>query len=469
MKYLKLFEAFQSKKLSKTLTFIKDKVSKDIFIKQIDQICKLLDFPNSELSDDYFQYLPFKKALELNIDPSSDKSKCTRKSEVEFGENGIPGEICQGGKLMRKWGRGRRMVECPRCNGTGIDKSKSEVKWIKFWFDEKGHWIFTTVTDSIQQDLSNRRASQIPSGAISPAYRWNRGLSVTKGSNPGVSTSLFNKLLIYRSELRPYDQHLIVELLSNAQFALVLDYEKLKNEEYQKLTDIQTKRSEFKSLMMTDEEIKQQNIKRYLDEISNRTKIPHELKDLGKVMNRVMGSKYLGLYLLNHTESSILGHIISRLGRSFKARLTDENYSVENDYEGKGALESIQNSMKRNTNRNIIITQSISEVKKELKIQSMDQYLPVIDKLMELNQVSIDKFNNFEYENLEDLEVIRQKAESIYRFVRSTEENIIIERIIDKLMEGPDQKGRVLYHLLQKPTSSFNSTIDSMKNFIRKI
>ena len=56
MKYLKLFEAFQSKKLSKTLTFIKDKVSKDIFIKQIDQICKLLDFPNSELSDDYFQY-----------------------------------------------------------------------------------------------------------------------------------------------------------------------------------------------------------------------------------------------------------------------------------------------------------------------------------------------------------------------------------------------------------------------------
>ena len=62
MKYIKLFEAFQSTILSKTLGYL-DKWSKPVFLEHVKKVCKEVDFPISELNDDYFQYLPFKKAL----------------------------------------------------------------------------------------------------------------------------------------------------------------------------------------------------------------------------------------------------------------------------------------------------------------------------------------------------------------------------------------------------------------------
>ena len=65
MKYIKLFEAFQSTILSKTLGYL-DKWSKPVFLEHVKKVCKEVDFPISELNDDYFQYLPFKKALSVN-------------------------------------------------------------------------------------------------------------------------------------------------------------------------------------------------------------------------------------------------------------------------------------------------------------------------------------------------------------------------------------------------------------------
>ena len=62
LKHIKLFEAFESQKLSKTLKFI-NKASKDNFLNQIKKIAAKIDYPISELSDDLFEYLPFMSAL----------------------------------------------------------------------------------------------------------------------------------------------------------------------------------------------------------------------------------------------------------------------------------------------------------------------------------------------------------------------------------------------------------------------
>lgn len=62
MKYLKLYEAFESNILSKTLKYL-SKGSKDSFLKEVKQICDEMDFPYSKLSDEYFEYLPFNNAL----------------------------------------------------------------------------------------------------------------------------------------------------------------------------------------------------------------------------------------------------------------------------------------------------------------------------------------------------------------------------------------------------------------------
>ena len=91
MKYLKLFEAFKSEILGSMMKFLSP-TGKVEFLDKLEKLAKNLDFPMSEYSDEYFQYLPFKKALELNSD-------------------------------------------------------SEELKWIKFWFDSAGNQILVTGVD----------------------------------------------------------------------------------------------------------------------------------------------------------------------------------------------------------------------------------------------------------------------------------------------------------------------------------
>lgn len=150
MKYLKLFEAFESQILGKTMKFLSP-TGKQQFLSTLKDIANKIDFPMSQFSDDFFQYLPFKKALELNI--NYEDEPCQAESFGLF-DNGIKGEFCQEGKIKRNWGRGTRMVVCPNCGGTGVQpKSGKQLKWIKFWFDTKGNFItYTGVDGSVRKE-----------------------------------------------------------------------------------------------------------------------------------------------------------------------------------------------------------------------------------------------------------------------------------------------------------------------------
>ena len=141
-----LFEAFKSQRLTKTLGFI-NPTARNKFLEQLKNLGSKIDFPISEYSDEYFQYLPFKKALDLNR--SVVDEVCDATSEDQFPEFAIPGSTCNGsGRLDRKWGRSTRSVVCPRCNGSGIKPRRNfPIKWIKFWFDKDGNYINTTATD----------------------------------------------------------------------------------------------------------------------------------------------------------------------------------------------------------------------------------------------------------------------------------------------------------------------------------
>ena len=58
MKYLKLYEAFDSEILSGTVKFL-TKQSKNTFLSKVTDICNRLDFPLSRLDDTLFKYLPY--------------------------------------------------------------------------------------------------------------------------------------------------------------------------------------------------------------------------------------------------------------------------------------------------------------------------------------------------------------------------------------------------------------------------
>ncbi len=167
LKYLKLFEAFESIKLTKTLGYIDNK-SREKFINYLKKLCEKSGFPVSQLSDDMFQYLPYNKALKVNA--IKEDKPCQATSKSEFRQHAIEGEKCEGGRIKRIWGARQRTVECPHCGGTGIEPEKEDIKLVKFWFSKDGNLINTTGCDGSSKNSHNVSGS-FESGEIISSNR----------------------------------------------------------------------------------------------------------------------------------------------------------------------------------------------------------------------------------------------------------------------------------------------------------
>ena len=142
LKYIKLFEAFDSVQIAKTLKFVK-KSDKSKFMDALSSITQSIDAPLSSLNDDNFQYLPYKKAIAVKA--NAGKVKCP---------------VCDGeGKVTKAWGSGTRRVKCTTCDGTGQVDPKPKLKYFKFWFNSDGSFIGTTAIDGLyhisKKDVKN--------------------------------------------------------------------------------------------------------------------------------------------------------------------------------------------------------------------------------------------------------------------------------------------------------------------------
>ena len=157
LKHIQIFEAFESKILSKTLGYINTS-DKSSFMDRIKRLCKTIDFPLSKMSDEYFEYLPFKSALARAAMTGDEPCEATSKSE--FPEFVVAGENCTNGKIKRQWGSRTRDVVCPVCGGSGVKPKKSEVKLVKFWFTSEGKWVATTLVDGITRAGKNKSGSK---------------------------------------------------------------------------------------------------------------------------------------------------------------------------------------------------------------------------------------------------------------------------------------------------------------------
>jgi hypothetical protein len=153
LKHIQIFEAFESKILSKTLGYINTS-DKNNFMDRIKRLCKTIDFPLSKMSDEYFEYLPFKSALSRAAMTGDEPCEATSKSE--FPGYAVAGESCKNGKIKRQWGARTRDVVCPVCGGSGVKPKRSEVKLVKFWFTSEGRWVATTLVDGIIRAGKNK-------------------------------------------------------------------------------------------------------------------------------------------------------------------------------------------------------------------------------------------------------------------------------------------------------------------------
>ena len=499
IKSFKLFEAFKSDKLSKTLAFI-NKDSKGKFLEQLKTIANKIDLPYSEYSDDYFQYLPFRKALKLN--QNINDAPCDAKSIDAFPDHYVPGAICGGtGRLDRKWGRTVRNVVCPVCNGTGVKpKTTFDIKWIKFWFSKDGEYVLTTATDGrirnqskttsnyVDQDanwsrniddyvettsLSKNDIHSLPTGSYVRITLKNSGRleelvgRIFKADRPSSRTYIIQdsydgsepdfgdwrkfgrcswvvasgdeytgdpKLLIPKSKYKPSEidtepnayewnnllnmRRMVIEddynmdkKLTNAHFALVLDYLDLKKSEYKRGIQLKDERGEARKgalALVPVGDIKTQNIERYLTTISKNLNISADLSNIDVMFKRILGYSQMGYYILQGRNAGDLDSFVSALYRFMSEK---DPETVKYYYSTcKNILERV---LSKNMQYNKEVSVSIESIKKTLNEPSKQYLKPVFVKIEELNVFIADSIKNYKIETYEDLESLIVACSSI--------------------------------------------------------
>lgn len=224
--------------------------------------------------------------------------------------------------------------------------------------------------------------------------------------------------------------------IKQAHFAVILDVSKLKDKNFSKKSEIKIDRTVARSnalALTSDETVRSENIKRYIDKIYDLTKAKGEFNDLkkfGSMITRGLGGKYIIFNINGYSSSSFMTNVEilnDYLFTAFKllknAELNDTLVYLKDDATFNSVIEDINNRYKTiytsSTNRRDNYDKSFTELKKLIKEynqpvtitqSSKDKELEIV-KLVEDVSSDISKYlNSIKIETLEDVEIFAQEV-----------------------------------------------------------
>ena len=326
MKYLKLYEAFESNILSKTLKYL-SKGSKESFLKEVKQICDEMDFPYSKLSDEYFEYLPFNNALK-KIDGSNKIYKFWLNSDGDL----INTTLTDGEILKQKYTSGDSIGEDNDYVGVGkiytrygeLDELEDRSKIIILFRGDSKPSLATLLEDDGEYfaihdnrsfDGGTPEDHDFDEWSEYGEYSWSlRGTdfakiqlavhidSVGDGVKEGeIDYYLYNKK--YKPEHKKDGNPSSRKFLDGSEFAILLNTSKISNFEPKSKT--QSTRKEMKSgaqALRDPEDIRKSNLERRLMEIAKKE---FNINTFNELFNKILFDKYILFFNLDDTLKSI--------------------------------------------------------------------------------------------------------------------------------------------------------------------
>jgi hypothetical protein len=427
MRYLKLFEAFDSIKLSKTFSYL-NKEGKDKFLTDLKSVCNYLDYPLSKLSDEDFQYLPFKRAWDLN-NPEADKLEMIK---FWFNKDG-------------------NYIDKTVINGNNIDIYKGEMSVLPS--DDLDDYI--EISGNLpHSEVKNLQTGQLVrlrcSDGYGPAYIYKSPITdevfaiqnFASGSTPGGRGDNYNHRNIARNswvmadrddyysvrkiQYKNISEDDIVKVFNlkldisedniytsydkkiekESNFALVLDLTKLQGIS---LKDLRAERVERKQgAFLTDEQIKSENIERYFNEIFKTEKI---ISDPNRVIKRLLIGKdilffYRRLYM-KETMANIKDYYYYAISstetndqEAYIAELRRDLFSFNKKYNKKKI--SVLDTIK-------YLKEELSSDKEIGGNHSNETYLEYLNNLEELSEIIYNKLSEIKVENIYDIEGVYNK------------------------------------------------------------
>jgi len=172
--------------------------------------------------------------------------------------------------------------------------------------------------------------------------------------------------------------------IKRANFALILDIDKVKKSKFDKVNDIQIRRIGLKDgAFLSNEEIKRRNIKGYISKISksfDASNISDDLSDTKRLAEKLFRNRY-ALFVLLGTNNRLSGIIdslynfIEADGDDSQPRKMEElNYNIEN---------SIKSSYNSNLSKNLPYV--LNRIDKEFGKESTNKKL--LNKMIETSEL----------------------------------------------------------------------------------
>jgi len=214
------------------------------------------------------------------------------------------------------------------------------------------------------------------------------------------------------------------EEIKVANFAIVLDYEKMKSKDYKKRGETRKERSELKSGIISKEryeEIKSININRYLKELSKSIKVDSDLKNLDTIFWKLFRKKLLLTDVLFELDSiSEFDRTITRIAHFLSEKEYDKKMSEERTQFLLGGIsDPIKRTYESGTNRAVEFSDSENSIRNYLRVESeypeiKEKVLELVNKYLKLVDDFAEKISTLPKETIEDYEIILLKFKSIY-------------------------------------------------------
>lgn len=229
--------------------------------------------------------------------------------------------------------------------------------------------------------------------------------------------------------------------ISNANFAIVLDLNKLKNIDAKKSDIVDTRKDSKEGAIsfLNDSEIKQANINRYFEEIRRRSKLVGSIDDItnfNKIIARISGGNKYALFNLLYSSGFLIStpsnianyilHILKTINKTSDEKL--DEYLNSEDF--KSEVETANGIYKEGMNNMLswqkVHDRNIAKIDEHMKdnFEETDTYKRYLDMKVVLNKLSTSVnayINSFKKcECLEDVTILIHELKAMKDMLHNT-------------------------------------------------
>ena len=462
MKYLKLFEGFESNRISAILSFLNKKINKpnsEKFLNDLTRLAKKYDFPLSTLSDKEIEYLPVNKALTIGKDEEA--MNPTEIYAIKYWFSVEKGYLCQTGVGNKKMEFGNyeqfmstidsELTEdhldylARQYNLTGLikpchfDSLQSGDKVVMVCNDDfygnnreliYGEIYYDNVYNNFFffSNNSSAEGSTPNTGYMLPGYNYAWYLGRPGGENSDhcmihkiitdgkplrfndttpkeVEGSVWDfNLPLYNNppiglEVWQNKYNETLKLAKEANFAIVLYLDDVLVKDISKEEISKERKLARKDALalMNNDDIKRENVKRYLEKLFDKLGIKKDEQDL-KNLNSVVKSTMLGEYFyLTNYSSSFIGRLTEFITALYKVMSKNDE-----EYYFTSLVETFKRIKNKRLEDSSTYSTNIKYLKSSKEINS-DKVNDVLKIVLRIGKSVSDYFNDKEINTIENL------------------------------------------------------------------